>query len=89
MRHLKFFWTSISPWCIDIRDSSEWNRDSRTDAQSLSLSRFPFIFALVVTKEVLANTKGLSVNFQGRYVDVVKAHKRDRICQVNSTECKR
>lgn len=80
MRPLKFSWTSTSPWCNcleDIRDSSEWNHDSRTDAQSffLALSRFPFIFTLVVTKEVLAYTQGLSVKLQGRYVDVVKAHR--------------
>ena len=77
-------------YCLeDIRDSNKWNHDSRTDAQSfLALSKFPFIFALVVTKEVLAYTKGLSVKLQGRNVDIVKAH-RDRVCPVNSTECKR
>ena len=40
----------------------------------LSLSRFPFICAIVVTKEVLGY-KALSVKLQGRYVDVVRAFK--------------
>ena len=71
-------------YCLeDIRDSNEWNHDSRTDAQSffLALSRFPFIFALVVTKEVLAYTKGLSIKLQGRYVDIVKAHREIEFVQ--------
>ena len=71
-------------YCLeDIRDSNEWNHDSRTDAQSffLALSRFPFIFALVVTKEVLAYTKGLSVKLQGRYVDIVKAYREIEFVQ--------
>ena len=47
-------------YCLeDIRDSNEWNHDSRTDVQSflLVLSRFPFIFALVVIKEVYVTLK--------------------------------
>ena len=40
----------------------------------LSLTRFPFIFALVVTKEVLGYTKALSTKLQGRYIDVVRAY---------------
>ena len=39
----------------------------------LALTQFPFIFALLVTKEVLGYTKALSVKLQGRYIDVVKA----------------
>ena len=64
--------------CLEaIKDSTDWNRESRNDAQSyfLSLSSFSLIVALVVTKEVLGYTKGLSVKLQGRYVDIVKAHK--------------
>jgi hypothetical protein len=63
--------------CLEsIKDSSDWNRDTRNDAQSffLSLSRFSFIVVLIVTKEVLGYTKGLSVKLQGRYIDIVKAH---------------
>ena len=57
--------------------SSEWNRDTRSDAHSclLALSQFSFICTLVVTKTILACTKGLSVKLQGRYIDVVRAHK--------------
>lgn len=61
----------------DIKDSgSEWNRETKADAQSLflALSRFPFIISLVITKEVLAYTKALSIKLQGRYVDVVSAY---------------
>ena len=64
--------------CLEeLKDAScdEWNQDTRKDAQShfLVLTRFSFIFALTVTKEVLGYTKALSVKLQGRYVDVVKA----------------
>ena len=66
-------------YCLeDIKDSacSEWNHDTRKDAQSqfLALTRFPFIFSLVVTKEVLGYTKALSTKLQGRYIDVVRAY---------------
>ena len=63
----------------DVANSQagQWNRDSQSDAQSLLLgmSRFSFIFTLEVTKSILAFTKGLSVNLQGRYVDVARAHR--------------
>ena len=57
--------------------SSEWNRDTRSDAQSclLALSQFSFICTLVVTETILACTKGLSVKLQGRYIDAIRAHK--------------
>ena len=61
----------------DIKDSEgKWNRETRADAQSLflALSRFPFIISLVITKDVLAYTKALSIKLQGRYVDVVSAY---------------
>ena len=41
---------------------------------SVFLLSLPFIFTVVVTKEVLGYTKALSVKLQGRYVDVVLAH---------------
>ena len=58
-----------------MKDSNDWNRDTRADAQShfLTLSRFPFIIALM--KDVLAHTKALSTRLQGRYIDIVKAYK--------------
>ena len=56
---------------------SDWNRETRSDAQSLllAMSQFSFIVALVLTQKVVAYTKGLSVKLQGRYVDVVRAHR--------------
>ena len=62
--------------CLEeMKDSNDWNRDTRADAQShfLTLSRFPFIIALM--KDVLAHTKALSTRLQGRYIDIVKAYK--------------
>ena len=55
---------------------SDWNRETRSDAQSLllAMSQFPFIVALVLAQKVLAYTNGLSVKLQGRYFDVVRAH---------------
>ena len=55
---------------------SQWNRETRSDAQSLllAMSQFPFIVALAVTYKVLAYTKGLSIKLQGRYVDVIRAY---------------
>ena len=64
-------------YCLEqIKDSTDWNLDTRRDAQShfLALTTFPFIFSLVVTKEVLGYTKTLSIKLQGRYVDIVIAH---------------
>ena len=60
------------------KDSGDWNRETRGDAQSLFLasSRFPFIIALVITTDVLANTKALSRKLQGCYVDIVRAYKQ-------------
>ena len=65
----------MSLWSTALRtkdSGSEWNRETRADAQSLflALSRFPFIISLVITKDVLAFTKALSIKLQGRYVDV-------------------
>lgn len=35
---------------------------------------FPFIATLLITKDILGYTKGLSIKLQGRYVDIVKAY---------------
>ena len=61
---------------ISLSSSSQWNRETRHEAQSflLALSQFSFIVSLLLTQKILAYTKGLSVKLQGRYVDVVKAH---------------
>jgi len=52
--------------------STDWNRETRADAQSflLAVSQFSFVATLVVTQTILALTRGLSVKLQGRYVDV-------------------
>ena len=62
---------------IVYSSSSNWNRETRSDAQSLllAMSQFSFIVALVLTQKILAYTKGLSVKLQGRYSDVVRAHR--------------
>ena len=62
---------------IVYSSSSNWNRETRSDAQLLllAMSQFSFIVALVLTQKILAYTKGLSVKLQGRYSDVVRAHR--------------
>ena len=42
----------------------------------IALTRFSFIVSLVITKDVLAYTKALSIKLQGRYVDVVNAYQQ-------------
>ena len=56
---------------------AEWNRETRSEAQSflLAVSQFSFIVTLTVTQKILAFTRGLSVKLQGRYVDVCRAHR--------------
>ena len=75
----------------DIKDLSEWNHDSRADAQSLflALTQFPFIVALVVTKDILAYTKPLSVKLQGRYVDIVRAYGQIKIIETTLKDARR
>ena len=61
----------------DISRSTGWNRESKSDAQSLllALSQFQFLVALKVTQNVLAYTRGLSVKLQGRYTDISRAYR--------------
>ena len=61
---------------ISRSSPSQWNRDTRHEAQSflLALSQCSFIVSLLLTQKILAYVKGISVKLQGRYVDVVKAH---------------
>ena len=56
---------------------ADWNSETRSDAQSffLTIFRFSFVVALVLTEKVLSYVKGLSVKLQSRYVDVIHAHK--------------
>lgn len=80
MRYLRFSLILPTFCCLEAivySPPSDWNRERRCDAQSLLLAmyQFPFVVALVLSQEVLAYTKGLSVKLQGRYVDVVRAHR--------------
>ena len=56
---------------------SDWNRETRSDANSylLALSQFSFVVALHVTERVLSYVKGLSVKLQGKSIDVVHAYR--------------
>ena len=52
--------------CMEQKASShasEWNRESRSDANSflLAISQFSFVVTLVLSHNVLSYTKGLSV----------------------------
>lgn len=64
--------------CLEsiVLSTSNWNKESRDDADSLlhSLLRFPMLVGLNITREVLLITKGLSVKLQGPYVDMVRAY---------------
>ena len=53
------------------------NRESRADAYSLllALQKFSFVVCLVVAREILAITKPLSVQLQGSYTDIARAHR--------------
>ena len=65
--------------CLDNIKSNngrEWNRESRADAYPLllALKKFSFVVSLVVAREILAITKPLSVQLQGSYSDIARAH---------------
>jgi len=62
---------------IDQNDGNHWNRESRGDAYNsllLALQKFSFIVSLVITREVLAITKPLSVKLQGSYSDIARVY---------------
>ena len=59
---------------IAYSPSTDWNRETHSDAQSLLLAMSQFSF-IVVSQKVLCYTKGLSIKLQGRYIYVVRAHK--------------
>ena len=62
---------------INANNGREWNRESRVDAYSLllALQNFSFIVSLVVAREILAITKPLSIQLQGSYTDIARAHR--------------
>ena len=59
---------------IVYSSSSDWNRETRSDAQSLllAMSQFSFIVTLVKDPGLHQRT---SVKLQGCYTDVVRAHR--------------
>ncbi len=69
---------------ISQSTSLEWNRDSRSDAESflLASSQFPFIVGLHITQAVLGYTKGLRINSKG---SMRMFHAHHDIEQVKST----
>ena len=73
---------------IENSSPTDWNFETRSDAQSffLTIFRFLFVVALVLTEKVLSHVIGFSVKLQGCYVDGVRAHKN--IETVESTVAK-
>ena len=55
---------------------SGWNQETVSCAQSYlrATAEFRLIITLIVTKNVLAYTKGLSIKLQGRWQDIIRAH---------------
>ena len=65
--------------CLDAISSNngrEWNRESHADAYSLllALQKYSSVVSLVVEREFLAITEPLSVQLQGSYTDIARAH---------------
>ena len=62
---------------INANNGREWNRESQADTYSLllALQNFSFIVSLVVAREILAITKPLSIQLQGSYTDIARAHR--------------
>ena len=52
-----------------------WNQETVSSAQFhlRALLEFKLLITLIVTKNVLAYTKGLSIKLQGRWQDIVRA----------------
>ena len=65
--------------CLEERAGSnlqEWNHCSIVDAKShlRALLEFTLIITLVITKNVLSYTRGLSVKLQGKWQDIIRAY---------------
>ena len=73
---------------IALSPAADWNRQTRQDANSLlhSLVCFPLLVALIVTREVLLITKGLSIKLQGTYVDTVRAYREVSLVKRHNEE---
>ena len=55
-------------------DGSNWNQNSRNDAQALiNAITFPFIFTVVIVRDILDLTKPLTLRLQKKAMDLLKA----------------
>lgn len=56
--------------------AGNWNRDTITNAQLYlrAMTEFRLIITLIITKNLLAYTKGLSIKLQGKLQDIVRAY---------------
>ena len=57
------------------QDSVSWNAESIKNASCLlvSVSKFDFLFSLVICANILGYIKGLSIKLQGRSLDIIEA----------------
>ena len=56
--------------------AGNWNRDTISNPQSYlrAMTEFRLIITLIITKNLLAYTKGLSIKLQGKWQDIVRAY---------------
>ena len=61
---------------IKVNADKSWNHESTTKANGLyhSITNFPFLMALTVTRKTLAFTKGVTVKLQSCSTDMLKAY---------------
>ena len=59
-----------------IRNDNTFNSDSVTKANGLfhSVTQCEFVIALVVCKEILAYTRGITIKLQGKSVELMEAY---------------
>ena len=61
----------------EIRNRNDgWNAQSANDAMSLYMiakTQFPFIAALITTRDIMAYVQPISVSLQSKTIDIVKA----------------
>ena len=60
----------------EIRNRNDgWNAQSANDAMSLyiAITQFPFIAALITTRDIMAYVQPISVSLQSKTIDIVKA----------------
>ena len=60
----------------EIRNRNDgWNAQSANDAMSLyiAITQFPFIAALITTRDIMAYVQPISVSLQSKTIDIVTA----------------